>query len=127
MKKILLVFTAFFSVLLFTSCNPEIDHPIAGNVYVNFGKEMSVYIYFHLNGEFEIDFMEKTILGEYKHNKYDHMEWKIDGNKIRVYHDNSTYWKADVRGTLQYEGTYNSLDNTIILDGQLYEHSHKWD
>ena len=55
------------------------------------------------------------------------MEWKIDGNKIRVYHDNSTYWKADVRGTLQYEGTYNSLDNTIILDGQLYEHSHKWD
>ena len=33
MKKILLLFTAFFSVFLFTSCNPEIDHPIAGNVY----------------------------------------------------------------------------------------------
>jgi hypothetical protein len=126
MKKFLLVFSTVVCAMLFTSCNSEIDHPIAGNVYLNYGKTMSVFIYFYSNGNFEIDFMEKNILGETTHNKYEHMKWEIEGNKISVYYDKSSYWKPEVRGDLKYTGTYNSADNIVTLDGQKYEFSHKW-
>ena len=54
------------------------------------------------------------------------MKWEIEGNKISVYYDKSSYWKPEVRGDLKYTGTYNSADNIVTLDGQKYEFSHKW-
>jgi hypothetical protein len=124
MKKILLGFCALICALSFTSCNTDVDHPIAGKVFVRYGGSSigstSVWIHFFANGEFSIDYMKKTYTG-YEHNEYDHMEWTVEGNEIKVYHDNSTYWKSHVRGTLSYEGYYNSSNNTVILDGSEYE------
>ncbi len=126
MKKILICCLAFFGMLLFQGCESEIDHPIAGKVYVLYAENSSTYLYFHLNGDFEIDYKQKTLLGD-THNWTNHLEWTVEGNKISVYHDNSTYWKSHVRGTLFQEGTYESANNTVILNGIHYEFSHNWD
>lgn len=127
MKKIYFALIAVLLALTFTGCQADIDHPIAGHTYSNYGGSsigsISVYVTFHSKGSFEIDYMTKTYTG-YEHNKYGHMKWSVEGNRITVIHDNSTYWKSSVRGTEAYSGSYNPSNNTVTLDGTTYEYSY---
>ena len=126
MKKIFKLFLCLSMVFSLAGCE-EIDHPIAGHTYSTYGGSsigsMSVYIHFATNGSFDIDYMTKTITG-YDHDKFEHFKWKVDGNKITITHDNSTYWKASVRGTLYETGMYNPSDKSVTLGGTKYDYSY---
>lgn len=126
-SKFLSLLLATLFAFVFTGCESNIDHPIAGHTYSSYGGSsigsISVYIHFASNGSFDIDYMTKTYSG-YEHNKYNHFKWSIEGNNITVNHDNSTYWKSSVRGTLYETGTYNSSDNSVTLGGIKYSFSY---
>lgn len=126
-SKFLSLLLATLFAFVFTGCESNIDHPIAGHTYSSYGGSsigsISVYIHFASNGSFDIDYMTKTYSG-YEHNKYNHFKWSIEGNNITVNHDNSTYWKSSVRGTLYETGTYNSSDNSVTLGGRKYSYSY---
>lgn len=111
--------------LILVGCT-SIDHPISGKQYVCNLNNDAIYITFHENGKFERDYMTKKFGGGYEHDKTTHFKWEIDGNKISVYHDKSTYWKSHVRGTLWETGVYNPSDNTVILGGTTYEDPLAW-
>ena len=126
MRKFYKLLFCLFALVSLSSCE-EIDHPIAGHTYSTYGGSsigsISVYIHFAANGSFDIDYMTKTYSG-YEHNKYNHFKWKVDGNNITVNHDNSTYWKSSVRGTLYETGTYNPSDKSVTLGGTKYDYSY---
>lgn len=122
MKRVVFAFAMLAFIL--TGCESNIDHPIAGHTYSNFGGgsigSVSVYIHFAANGSFDIDYMTKTYSG-YEHNKYNHFKWEVDGNEITINHDNSTYWKSSVRGSFYKRGTYNTSDQSVTLEGTKYK------
>ncbi len=112
--------------LVLVGCESNIEHPIAGHTYSKYGGSsvgsLSVYAHFAANGNFDIDYMEKTWSG-YEHNRYAHMKWSVNGNQITVKRDNSTYWKSSSRGTVVYTGSYDASDNSVTLDGQKYKYT----
>ena len=127
--KILSLVMLVMTSVLFSGCDASyVDHPIAGKAFWDYGGSsygsVTKYVEFYSNGRFDYDYMTKTITG-YDHERYDkHFKWTVDGNKIKVYKDNSTYWKASARGTLEAEGYYDAKANKVILDGREYEYAH---
>lgn len=66
-SKFLSLLLATLFAFVFTGCESNIDHPIAGHTYSSYGGNsigsISVYIHFASNGSFDIDYMEKLGLG----------------------------------------------------------------
>ena len=127
--KLLSLAVVMMTAILFCGCDASyVNHPIAGKAFWDYGGggygSMTVYVEFYSNGRFDYDYMTKTISG-YDHVTYDkHFKWTVDGNTIKVYKDNSTYWKASARGKLEAEGYYDATANKVVLNGREYEYSH---
>lgn len=121
LKKILFLIILCMCVSIIAGCDTNskhIDHPISGKIYYYYGGakvgNISVYIYFYSNGICDQDYVRRTSTGD-EHNRCDrHLEWQVEGNKVSIYHDNSTYWKASERGTLLEKYTYDSSKNVLI-------------
>lgn len=116
-KRLLLL---LFISLSFIGCdNMYVNHPISGKVY---HKDLStpgtythVYVYFYSNGRFD----KYTYYSTFSSNYDKHFKWEIEGNKVLIYYDNSTYWKSSVRGTLLSIYTYDAKNNIIISDSNI--------
>jgi len=105
-KKLFILATiAFFC---FSACEKyDNDKELKGktftydNGYYGTYRIKSSYI-FKLNGSVT---WESTV-GNSAKATFEHFKYKLDGSRIEIYHDNSTYWKKEVRNTLSESGTY---------------------
>lgn len=115
MRRLICFFVILMALsFLFVGCDSTyVNHPISGNVYYKnlstSTSKMVIYLYFYSNGRFD----QYTFTSSSSTNYDGHFRWKVERDKIIVSYDNSTYWKAAVRGTIKGTYIYNPLDNTI--------------
>lgn len=109
MKKFILL-----SILALTliGCGETVNHPIADHVFVNYtnsSREYASAAYaFSGSGSCKILIYTQT-----PPTTFEHFKWKPEGNTIVIRHDNSFYWKAEVRGTIEDELIYDPKENSL--------------
>lgn len=111
-KYILFAFVAVAFIL--SGCSQEIDHPIAGHSYFHYaGKRydglLSSYFFWR---DGTCSYTIYLMNGD-EGAKYEHFVWNYEKEYIIIKHDNSTFWKKEVRGTEEDRLIYNQSDNTL--------------
>ena len=76
------------------------------------------YISFYFASNFTCS-MTANVNGEYTSNS--HFTYKIDGNNVDIYRDNSSYWQPAYQGTLIYHMVYYPADDALVLDGNIFK------
>ena len=76
------------------------------------------YVSFYFASNFSCS-MTANVNGEYTANP--HMTYKIDGNNVDIFRDNSTYWESSARNTLLYHMYYRPYEDTLVMDNLIFK------
>lgn len=119
MKKII-YFLFLAATIVATGCSKDAPSTksavaIKGHTY-GVSADDGTYIHFYFASNFTCT-LNSYVNGEYTNNS--HFTYKIDGNNVDIYTDNSSIWKESYRNTLMYHMVYYPYDDKLVWNNSI--------
>ena len=108
MKKLLLLFFVFFSLIGFTGCQKKCAKEIIGHTYGKSSSTERVSFYFSPSGTVTYSYYGETGIVNSPHFLYN-----IVGDDVEVFYDSSSFWLPEVQGTLFIHLTYDPEEDVL--------------
>lgn len=96
------------------SCSNDVELAIKGHTFEAYddgGGYMSV--------QFKANNKCRVVVSTDVYMKYDAFDYLVLDNTVRVYYDQSSFWKGEARGTLYLYGVYDSTEKTLLCQSPL--------
>ena len=122
MKRFIYFFLLAASIVA-TGCSDKSNTPssksavaIKGHTY-GLSADDGTYLKFYFATNFTCT-QTSYLNGEYSNNS--HFTYKIDGNNVDIYTDNSSIWKDSYRNTLMYHMVYYPYDDKLVWNNGIF-------